>query len=133
MAIDLNLALCYHIIVETERGKKMKATGIVRRLDDLGRVVVPRELRHTLKLKEGDAIEFYTSGDTICIKKYYDSCSCCGASEVKLVNPFNPNKRGFTTYPEPPDFFLCEKCIKRIKNVFSERGETVLNEILTKE
>ena len=111
----------------------MKATGIVRRLDDLGRVVVPKELRHTLKLKEGDAVELYTSEDTICIKKYYDSCSCCGESGVKLVNPFNPNKRGFTTYPEPPDFFLCEKCIKRIKNVFSERGETILNEILTKE
>lgn len=111
----------------------MKATGIVRRLDYLGRIVVPKELRRTFKLKEDDAIEFYTSGDAICIKKYYNSCSCCGASEVKLVNPFNPNNEEFTTYPEPPDFFLCEKCIKRIKNAFSERGETVLNEILAKE
>lgn len=90
----------------------MKATGIVRRLDDLGRVVVPKELRHTLKLKEGDAVEFYTSGDTICIKKYYDSCSCCGASGVKLVNPFNPNKKGLL----PILNRLISSCVKSVLN-----------------
>ena len=48
----------------------MKATGIVRRIDDLGRVVVPKEIRHTLGIKEGDPLELYVEGDVICFKKY---------------------------------------------------------------
>ena len=41
----------------------MKATGIVRRIDDLGRVVVPKEIRRTLKIREGDPIEIFTEKD----------------------------------------------------------------------
>lgn len=49
----------------------MKATGIVRRIDDLGRVVVPKELRDTLKISEGDTIEIFTAEDgEIVLKKY---------------------------------------------------------------
>lgn len=48
----------------------MKATGIVRRVDDLGRLVIPKELRRTLHIKEADPIEFYVEGDTIVLKKY---------------------------------------------------------------
>lgn len=48
----------------------MKATGIVRRIDDLGRVVVPKEIRQTLGIKEGDPLELYVEGDVICFKKY---------------------------------------------------------------
>lgn len=48
----------------------MKATGIVRRVDDLGRLVLPKELRRTLHIKEADPIEFYVEGDTIILKKY---------------------------------------------------------------
>jgi stage V sporulation protein T len=48
----------------------MKATGIVRRIDDLGRVVVPKEIRNTLGIKEGDPLELYVDGDVICFKKY---------------------------------------------------------------
>ena len=48
----------------------MKATGIVRRIDDLGRVVIPKELRRTMKIKEGDPLELYVNGDMICFKKY---------------------------------------------------------------
>ena len=49
----------------------MKATGIVRRIDDLGRVVVPKEIRRTLRIREGDPLEIYTSheGDVI-LRKY---------------------------------------------------------------
>lgn len=49
----------------------MKATGIVRRIDDLGRVVIPKEIRRTLKIREGDPLEIYTnsSGEVI-FKKY---------------------------------------------------------------
>ena len=48
----------------------MKSTGIVRRIDDLGRVVIPKEIRRTLEIKEGDALELYTEGRAVCFKKY---------------------------------------------------------------
>ena len=48
----------------------MKATGIVRRIDDLGRVVIPKEVRRALHIKEGDPLELYTIDDGICLKKY---------------------------------------------------------------
>lgn len=48
----------------------MKATGIVRRIDDLGRIVIPKEIRHTLNIKDGDPMELYTCEDGIVFKKY---------------------------------------------------------------
>lgn len=48
----------------------MKATGIVRRIDDLGRVVIPREVRRTLGIKEGDPLEIYTTDGGVVFKKY---------------------------------------------------------------
>lgn len=49
----------------------MKATGIVRRIDDLGRIVVPKEIRRVLRIREGDPLEIYTSGSgEIVLKKY---------------------------------------------------------------
>lgn len=48
----------------------MRTTGIVRRIDDLGRVVIPKEVRRTLKIKEGDPLELYVSDGMVCFKKY---------------------------------------------------------------
>lgn len=48
----------------------MKSTGMVRRIDDLGRIVVPKEIRHTLRIREGDPLEIYTDGQFVCFKKY---------------------------------------------------------------
>ena len=48
----------------------MKATGIIRRIDDLGRVVIPKEIRRTLKIKEGDPLEIFLDRDYVCFKKY---------------------------------------------------------------
>ena len=48
----------------------MKATGIVRRIDDLGRVVIPKEIRRTLKIREGDPLEILIEKNCICFKKY---------------------------------------------------------------
>ena len=49
----------------------MKATGIVRRIDDLGRVVIPREIRKNLNIREGDPLELFTTNDgCVCFKKY---------------------------------------------------------------
>ena len=48
----------------------MKATGIIRRIDDLGRVVIPREIRRTLKIREGDPFEIFLGDDNcVCFKR----------------------------------------------------------------
>ena len=48
----------------------MKSTGIIRRIDDLGRVVIPKEIRQTLRIREGDPLELWLDKDAICFKKY---------------------------------------------------------------
>ena len=48
----------------------MKATGIIRRIDDLGRVVIPKEIRRTLKIREGDPLEIFLENDCVCFQKY---------------------------------------------------------------
>ena len=51
----------------------MKATGIVRRIDDLGRIVIPKEIRRNMRLREGDAMEIFLEDNCICLKKYTPS------------------------------------------------------------
>ena len=53
----------------------MKATGIVRRIDDLGRVVIPKEIRRVLRIREGDPLEIYTGGSSEVILKKYSPIS----------------------------------------------------------
>lgn len=48
----------------------MKATGIIRRIDDLGRVVIPKEIRRNLGIREGDPLEFFVENGCICLRKY---------------------------------------------------------------
>jgi len=48
----------------------MKETGIVRRIDELGRVVIPKEIRRTMKFREGEALEIYTEGDTVMLRRF---------------------------------------------------------------
>ena len=59
----------------------MKSTGIVRKVDELGRVVIPIELRRTLGIDIKDALEIFTSDDTIILRKYNPLCYICGDSE----------------------------------------------------
>ena len=59
----------------------MKSTGIVRRVDELGRIVLPIELRRIFDLKEKDAIEIYTDADMIILKKFQRTCIFCNKSE----------------------------------------------------
>ncbi len=62
----------------------MKSTGIVRKVDELGRVVIPIELRRTLNIGEKDALEIYVDGSHIILKKYEPACIFCGqAKDVK--------------------------------------------------
>lgn len=59
----------------------MKSTGIVRKIDELGRIVLPIELRRTLDIGEKDAVEIYVEQDTIILKKYKTTCVFCNNSE----------------------------------------------------
>lgn len=49
----------------------MKTTGVVRRIDDLGRIVIPKEIRKTLRIKDGESVEIFLDSDNIILKKYY--------------------------------------------------------------
>ena len=59
----------------------MKATGIVRRVDELGRVVLPIELRRNMHIAEKDALEIYVDGANIILKKYEPDCIFCGTAK----------------------------------------------------
>lgn len=59
----------------------MKATGIVRRVDELGRLVLPIELRRVLDINEHDSLEIFTDGDSIILRKYHPACIFCGDAE----------------------------------------------------
>ena len=51
----------------------MKSTGVVRRIDDLGRIVIPKEMRKTLRIRDGESLEIFTQGDAITLKKFSPS------------------------------------------------------------
>lgn len=78
----------------------MKATGIVRRVDELGRVVLPIELRRNMHIAEKDALEIYVDGANIILKKYEPDCIFCG------------NAANVTTFKGKN---VCEDCIKEMK------------------
>lgn len=59
----------------------MKSTGIVRKVDELGRIVLPIELRRTLDIAEKDSLEIYVDDDRIILKKYEPTCVFCGSSK----------------------------------------------------
>ncbi|WP_350343711.1 AbrB/MazE/SpoVT family DNA-binding domain-containing protein [Proteinivorax tanatarense] len=59
----------------------MKSTGIVRKVDELGRVVLPIELRRTLNISEKDSLEIYVDGERVVLKKYNPACIFCGEAE----------------------------------------------------
>lgn len=59
----------------------MKTTGIVRKVDELGRIVLPIELRRTLGIDEKDSLEIYVDENTIMLKKYEPACIFCGSAD----------------------------------------------------
>lgn len=68
----------------------MKSTGIVRKVDELGRVVIPIELRRTLDIAEKDALEIYVDGEQIVLKKYAPACIFCGqAKDIQVFKGKN--------------------------------------------
>ncbi|WP_346961989.1 AbrB/MazE/SpoVT family DNA-binding domain-containing protein [Clostridium sp.] len=77
----------------------MKATGIVRKVDDLGRISIPIELRRTLGIDIKDPLEIYVDGDQVILKKYEPTCIFCG--EGKDIKRFDGKN-------------ICPICIKKI-------------------
>ena len=69
----------------------MKATGIVRRIDDLGRVVIPKEIRRTMHIKEGDPLELFVNDRTIILKKYRPSTEELAEECAKFVSKIRNN------------------------------------------
>lgn len=59
----------------------MKTTGIVRKVDELGRVVLPIELRRNMDIEVRDSLEIYVDGDSIILKKYEPACIFCGSAK----------------------------------------------------
>ena len=63
----------------------MKATGIVRYTDELGRVVIPKEMRNTLDIPKGTTLEILCDGDMIVLRKYKPGCTFCGRTDGELI------------------------------------------------
>ncbi len=80
----------------------MKSTGIVRRVDELGRIVIPIELRNKLEIAEKDPIEIYVDGSSIVLKKHEDTCVFCGSA------------KNVVSYKGK---LICAKCTQNISNM----------------
>ena len=78
----------------------MKSTGIVRKVDDLGRIVLPVEIRNVLDIKTMDAIEIFTDNDRIILQKYAPACVFCNDTDDVI---YFSGKR------------VCASCIKQLK------------------
>ena len=79
----------------------MKIMGIVRKVDQLGRIVIPKEIRRSLMIEENDPIEIIKDGGSIIIKPYRPNCVICGGVENVVI--FNNKK-------------ICGSCISGLKN-----------------
>lgn len=77
----------------------MKSTGIIRKVDDLGRIVLPVELRRMLDIAERDEVEIYIEDERIILQKYEPSCIFCG------------DVRGLISYRGKN---ICQKCIRSV-------------------
>lgn len=85
----------------------MKSSGIVRRMDMLGRIVVPKETRARLCIQNGDSVEFFTDSDSVYLKKYARGCMFCHSMENVL------NYKGK---------YICDKCRAELTEFAKERG-----------
>lgn len=85
----------------------MKSTGIVRKVDELGRIVLPIELRRTLDIAEKDSLEIYMNEDTVVLKKYQPACLFC--DDGKDVVSYRGKN-------------VCPKCIKQLNEVEQAQG-----------
>lgn len=80
----------------------MKATGIVRNLDELGRIVIPKEIRKKLKIEQKDPIEVFIDGSSIVLKKYEENCIFCNSA--KDLKSFQEK-------------LICKKCLDKLFSI----------------
>ena len=59
----------------------MKATGFVKKIDEMGRVVIPKDIRQAINVDHGDVLQFFVEDDSIIMKKFSDACVFCGSDE----------------------------------------------------
>ena len=84
----------------------MKSTGIIRKLDELGRVVIPIELRNKFNISEKDPIEIYVEGSNIILKKFEINCIFCGKSE------------SLKEYKDKP---ICTNCLTKLSELVESK------------
>jgi len=80
----------------------MKSTGMVRKIDELGRIVIPAEIRQNLDLQIKDTVEIFTDENRIILQKYQPSCLFC--NNVDNVVYFNDKR-------------VCRVCLEKLKNL----------------
>lgn len=106
----------------------MKATGIVRRIDDLGRVVIPREIRRTMGIREGDPLEIYTGQRGEVIFKKYTPCTEreCGAIFKGLYHCVCLNAPGKVAVYGTDDHAIC-KSSQTLPTILTDRADECLD------
>ena len=80
----------------------MKSTGIVRKVDELGRIVIPMELRNKYGIEIKDPLEIFVDGTSIILRKHEESCTFCNGT------------KNLGTYQ---DKLICSKCVEKIKKM----------------
>lgn len=80
----------------------MKSTGIVRKVDELGRIVLPIEMRRTLNIEEKDSLEIYVEGDNVILRKYQATCVFCESTK----NLMSLNGKN-----------ICPDCLRKLKEL----------------
>ena len=71
----------------------MKSTGVVRRIDDLGRIVIPKEIRKTLRIRDGESLEIFADKESITLKKFSQSTDLADISQALLDVVYNTIKK----------------------------------------
>lgn len=87
---------------EVREINRMKATGMVRRIDDLGRIVLPKELRTTLDIDNHEPVEIFVEGESVILRKWQISCIFCNS--IKEVGEYKGKP-------------ICAKCMEELKNL----------------
>ena len=109
----------------------MKATGIVRRIDDLGRIVIPKEIRKNLKINEGDSLEIYVNEEEVILKKYSFLENVEGIAN-KLLFAFSKTYKKCVMITDKEkiisstnNIYINKSISNNIKNNISNRTETL--------
>ena len=88
------------ILKDLKERNAMKSTGMVRKVDELGRIVLPAEIRQNMDIETRDSLEIYTDGDRIILQKYHPACIFCTNADNLVY--FNQKR-------------ICPECLAKIK------------------